>query len=243
MKKNLLILFSLLLILTACRSKNEGKNEESTGNLVKVEDKSSRAHKDKKEVSNKNKTTKSEEKPKEKVKSEITRYGKYQDIYDKLKDVKFYLSGGSMVESLYFYRDGYFDGVEKGGNGGEISLSLYNGKFDICEKLSDTSYLITLKRLDFDTPTGESKKINTKGIENTIHYTESNTIPKEAVGSDFILYLPETKYDKLEEDNINFLDHMNKDYNKNHNPDDKIGVYFLTNKNGNFNASFVEFKK
>lgn len=245
MKKKLLTILILSLCLCSCKNKdkenlqtsieikNDSSSKEDISNVLKTEKKDSN---DKIVVEKK-----SEDK---KIKVPIERHGQYQDIYDKLQGRKLYLTGGSMVEAIYFYRDGYFDGVEKGGNGGHVSIALYNGKFVVKKKLSDTSYLLSLERLDSDLKLNEEKKININGNELIMHYTESLLIPKESVGKDFILTLPDAKFSDLSEiavDSINMIANLNKSYNL----DEKTGIYLLSfesmeNERPNY---LIEFKK
>lgn len=145
MIKKIFIGLSLLIFLTGC-GKNSKKSDESIEIYNKASD----------NISNSN--TKSNLKE-----GENEEKNPYQDIYKQIEDVKFYNSGGSAIESIYFYRDGYFDGALKTGNGYEIGQSFYNGKFDIVEKIDDTSYKIKLVRFDYDSKTGEKSSKNING--------------------------------------------------------------------------------
>lgn len=251
MKKKLLTILLLGLVLSAC--KTDKKNVEDSAsvevseNASSKEDINDRLKTDKEDINDrlvaKEKENKKENK---KTKSQIKRNGQFQDVYDRLKDKKLYITGGSMVEALYFYRDGYFDGVEKGGNGGHVSVALYNGKFDVIKKLSDTSYLLSLQRLDDDLEVGKEKKITTNGFENTFHYEESFVMPKESIGSETILYLPETKYGDLEEQAIDFIKMMkNINHDTKMDPNEKIGIFLLAHdrKKDNGATYFIEYKK
>lgn len=239
MKRKIILGLFLVLSLTACKKE---KNIESVPSQIE-ESKDLKKIGDLKDESNeKSEEKKDEEKPKEKAKKkpvkqgEITRTGLYKDVYDRLKGKKLSLSGGSMVEALYFYEDGFFDGVEKGGNGGYISMALYNGRFEIVEKLSDTSYRLVLKDLNYDTNTGEEKKLDINGYENTMTYSES-IVMDDRVGESFILRLPETDYAEIpdkEAGMINFGLDINRDHRQG-----QIGVFALTPEDG---QSFVEYK-
>lgn len=236
MKRKIILGLFLIFSLTACKKEvNEEdipsqieKSEELKG-VDDLKDESNEKSNEKKEIK-KEKTKKSVDQ------GEITRTGLYKDVYDKLSGKKLSLSGGSMVEALYFYRDGYFDGVEKGGNGGYISMALYNGKFEITKKLSDTSYSLVLKNLNYDTNTGEEKKLDINGYENTMTYSES-IIMDDRVGKSFILRLPEADYSEIPEKEarmINFGLNKNRDERQG-----QIGVFALTPEDG---QSFVEYK-
>ncbi|MDY3005813.1 hypothetical protein HV819_09400 [Anaerococcus sp. AGMB00486] len=249
MRKKLLTILFLGLVLSSCKgNKNKIDNDSSIevkNDISSKKDIKDRLKTDKKDINDRLVSNKDEKQDK-KVKSDIKRNGQYQDIYDRLKGVKFNIKGGSMVEALYFYRDGYFDGVEKGGNGGHVSIALYNGKFDITKKLSDTSYNLTLQRLDSDINVGEEKNIKINGYDNTFHYTDSIAMPKEDVGSDYTLYLPETKYSDLSEDAISFIKMMRRENSETKfDSNEKIGVFLIGHKLNDKPGStyFLEFEK
>lgn len=143
-----------------------------------------------------------------------------------------------MIESIYFYKNGYFDGVNKGGNGGYIGMGLYNGKFDIKEKLSDTSYLINLRRIDYDTNTGKEKDINFNNSNWHFKYTEALFFSNDMVGKDFVLYLPKTKFSSLDENeqiNMKMLNH--------HISNDMINIYAIEKKQDDYKGFMTEFIK
>src|SRR5690625_5505747 len=105
MKRKIILGLFLVLSLTACKKE---KNIESVPSQIE-ESKDLKKIGDLKDESNeKSEEKKDEEKPKEKAKKkpvkqgEITRTGLYKDVYDRLKGKKLSLSGGSMVEALYF---------------------------------------------------------------------------------------------------------------------------------------------
>lgn len=241
MKRKIILGLLLIISLTACKKEENVANIESIPSQIeKSED--LKGVDDLKDDSNeksdhKNQVKKEEKKPKKSVsQGEITRTGLYQDVYDRLEGKKLSFSGGSMVEALYFYRDGFFDGVEKGGNGGYISMALYNGRFEITEKLSDSSYRLVLKDLNYDTNTGEEKKLDINGYENTMTYGKS-IVMDDRLGESFILRLPETDYAEIpdkEAGMINFGLDINRDHRQG-----QIGVFALTPEDG---QSFVEYK-
>lgn len=253
MKKKILTILMLGLVLSSC-----GKDKKEIANNTSIENTSDESIKEdindklktkKKDINDRliTKNKKNENKNKGKNnKSQIKRNGQYQDIYDRLKNKKLYITGGSMVEALYFYRDGYFDGVEKGGNGGHVSIALYNGKFDITEKLTDTSYKLVLQRLDNDLKVGTEKNININGYDNTFHYGESIAMPKESIGSETVLYLPETKYGDLDKNAIDFIKMMkNINNDTKMDPNEKIGVFLLAHNRQNDTGAtyFIEYVK
>ena len=236
MKRKIILGLFLILSLTACKKEENTESIpsqiEKSEELKGVDDLKDESN----EKSNEKKEIKKEKTKKSVNQGEITRTGLYQDVYDRLEGKKLSFSGGSMVEALYFYRDGFFDGVEKGGNGGYISMALYNGRFEITEKLSDSSYRLVLKDLNYDTNTGEEKKLDINGYENTMTYGKS-IVMDDRLGESFILRLPETDYAEIpdkEAGMINFGLDINRDHRQG-----QIGVFALTPEDG---QSFVEYK-
>lgn len=239
MKRKIILGLFLILSLTAC--KKEENTESIPSQIEKSED--LKGVDDLKDESNEKsdhtkEVKKEEKKPKKSVsQGEITRTGLYQDVYDRLEGKKLSLSGGSMVEALYFYRDGFFDGVEKGGNGGYISMALYNGRFEITEKLSDSSYRLVLKDLNYDTNTGEEKKLDINGYENTMTYSES-IVMDDRVGESFILRLPEADISEIPQKEREMIS-IQLDMKSREKPQGQLGIFALTPEDG---QSFVEYK-
>lgn len=177
MKKRIIYLFAFLLIFTACGGK---------------ETKDSDANKRQDRVSEENLSSKDQDKEKE---------GPYADIYKDLKGIKLANMGaGSAIEAIYFYKDGYFDGGFKTGNDVYRGIGLYNGKFNIIEKIDENSYKLKLVRLDYDTPTGKEDRKNYDGLDAEITYLESPMFTKDNLGDEYTLYLPNTKMSTYNED-------------------------------------------
>lgn len=219
MIKKIFIGLSLLIFLTGC-GKNSKKSDESIEIYNKASD----------NISNSN--TKSNLKE-----GENEEKNPYQDIYKQIEDVKFYNSGGSAIESIYFYRDGYFDGALKTGNGYEIGQSFYNGKFDIVEKIDDTSYKIKLVRFDYDSKTGEKSSKNINGTNFQI--TNIKTVFFDNENKTYILHLPDTKTASLNENIITGMKMAGNNFGE-----DKIGLFLLTKeKAGGESFAMVQYIK
>lgn len=219
MIKKIFIGLSLLIFLTGC-GKNSKKSDESIEIYNKASD----------NISNSN--TKSNLKE-----GENEEKNPYQDIYKQIEDVKFYNSGGSAIESIYFYRDGYFDGALKTGNGYEIGQSFYNGKFDIVEKIDATSYKIKLVRFDYDSKTGEKSSKNINGTNFQI--TNIKTVFFDNENKTYILHLPDTKTASLNENIITGMKMAGNNFGE-----DKIGLFLLTKeKAGGESFAMVQYIK
>ncbi|WP_049690054.1 hypothetical protein [Anaerococcus jeddahensis] len=219
MIKKFFIGLSLLIFLTGC-GKNSKKSDESIEIYNKASD----------NISNSNTKSNLKEGANEEK-------NPYQDIYKQIEGVKFYNSGGSAIESIYFYRDGYFDGALKTGNGYEIGQSFYNGKFDIVEKIDDTSYKIKLVRFDYDSKTGEKSSKNINGTNFQI--TNIKTVFFDNENKTYILHLPDTKTASLNENIITGMKMAGNNFGE-----DKIGLFLLTKeKAGGESFAMVQYIK
>ena len=220
MIKKIFIGLSLLIFLTGC-----GKNSKRSDESIEIYNKASLEN-----ISNSNAKSNLKEGANEEK-------NPYQDIYKQIEGVKFYNSGGSAIESIYFYKDGYFDGALKTGNGYEIGQSFYNGKFDIVEKIDDTSYKIKLVRFDYDVKIGDKTNKNIDG--NNFEITNIKTLIFADQNANYILHLGETKTSSLNDNIITGMKMCGDNFGE-----DKIGIYILTKEESD-QESFVmaEFKK
>lgn len=176
MKRKILALLTILLIFSACSKKDNKENTKVDNSKVESSQKS--------EETKKVKNIKNDE---------------YKKIYDKLEGKEFFYSYQSQQEAIYFYKDGYFDGAFRVGDYNQGKVSLYNGKFDIKEKLDETSYLISLRRIDYELPLGESEMRNIEGMDFTLEYIESKMYGKDDKYNLYILYLPHRKLNDIKD--------------------------------------------
>ncbi len=205
MNKKIFVGLVLIILLTGCRKE---KNNES----IEIYNKASYENKDNNLSSNeKSNTTEAVKKVKD----------PYQEIYKKIEGIKFYLSGGSSMESIYFYKDGYFDGALKTGDGYEIKQSFYNGKFEIAEKIDKTSYRIKLVNLNYDVKIGEKSNKNINGNDFQITNIKTNLFDNK--DKTYILHLPDTKTASLNENIITGMKMAGNNYGQ-----DKISIFLLT---------------
>ena len=172
MKRKILAILTILVIFSACNKKDNKKN-------LKV---------DKPQVENN-----------QKVEEKNLNKDQYKEIYDELNGKEFFYSYQSQSEAIYFYKDGYFDGAFRSGDYNQGKVSLYNGKFDIKEKLDETSYLISLRRIDYELPLGESEMRNIEGMDFTLEYIESKMYGKDDKDNLYILYLPHRKLNDIKD--------------------------------------------
>lgn len=176
MKRKILALLTILLIFSACSKKDTKENTKVDNSKVESSQKS--------EETKKVKNIKNDE---------------YKKIYDELDGKEFFYSYQSQQEAIYFYKDGYFDGAFRVGDYNQGKVSLYNGKFDIKEKLDETSYLISLRRIDYELPLGESEMRNIEGMDFTLEYIESKMYGKDDKDNLYILYLPHRKLNDIKD--------------------------------------------
>lgn len=176
MKRKILVMISILLIFSACSKKDNKENTKVDNSKVESSQKS--------EETKRVKNFKKDE---------------YKKIYDELEGKEFFYSYQSQAEAIYFYKDGYFDGAFRSGDYNQGKVSLYNGKFDIKEKLDETSYLISLRRIDYELPLGESEMRNIEGMDFTLEYIESKMYGKDDKDNLYILYLPHRKLNDIKD--------------------------------------------
>lgn len=221
MIKKIFIGLSLLIFMTGC-----GKERSDTS--VEIYNKASYENKDNNLNSNEKSNT-----------SEAIKKvnDPYQEIYKKIEGIKFYLSGGSSMESIYFYKDGYFDGALKTGDGYQIKQSFYNGKFEISEKIDKTSYRIKLVNLNYDVKIGEKSNKNING--NNFQITNIKTNLFDNKDKTYILHLPDTKTAFLNENIITGMKMAGNKFGE-----DKIGLFLLTKENAKEESfAMVQYKK
>lgn len=217
MVKKFLFALSICLFLTSCGSKTNQENENQK-NEISI----SNSENSKKEIS-KNLSSKDDKNP-------------YQNIYDLLKGKKLVFFTGSYSEGVYFYKDGYFDGAFRVGDYNQGKVSLYNGKFDIKEKLDETSYLISLRRIDYELPLGESEMRNIEGMDFTLEYIESKMYGKDDKDNLYILYLPHRNLNDIK-DHERSIAKINDEHIK----DGELKVFAIGKKDASEENFMVEY--
>lgn len=221
MNKKIFVGLVLMILLTGCK-------KEKTNESIEIYNKASYENKDNNLNSNEKSNTREAVK---KVKDP------YQEIYKKIEGIKFYLSGGSSMESIYFYKDGYFDGALKTGDGYQIKQSFYNGKFEIAEKINKTSYRIKLVNLNYDVKIGEKYNKNINGNDFQITNIKTNLFDNK--DKTYILHLPDTKTAFLNENIITGMKMSGDNFGE-----DKIGLFLLTKENAEEESfAMVQYKK
>lgn len=210
MKNKVILILALGLGLTGCLGKKENKEEVTNPPPPKIEESVESVE---------SPSNEDVEEAKEEVKESNS---PYQDIYDEIEGKEFFMgAAGSYGEYIFFYRDGYFDGMAFTGNGGYENDSLFNGKFDIVEKIDDLTYKIKLSRLDYEKIDKKEEIVSIDGhkikktYENmSVLDSENDYMPIEKVDY-YILYLPYTKRESLSESILNSFDMGVKDSKKN----------------------------
>lgn len=213
MKRKILATLTILLIFSACSKKDNKKNTKVDNSKVESSQKS--------EETKKVKNIKNDE---------------YKKIYDELDGKEFFYSYQSQQEAIYFYKDGYFDGAFRVGDYNQGKVSLYNGKFDIKEKLDETSYLISLRRIDYELPLGESEMRNIEGMDFTLEYIESKMYGKDDKDNLYILYLPHRKLNDIK-DHERSIAKINDEHIK----DGELKVFAIGKKDASEENFMVEY--
>lgn len=227
MKKKILLVLSLALTLTSCFGKKDSPQDQ-----VKDQTPTEEISQSLESIESAEDVEDEKKEEKEVVKENSN---SYQDIYDELEGKKFYLDPGtSMAESIYFYEDGYFDGMNKSGDGNRRGISLYNGKFDIVEKIDDTTYKMKLVRLDYDEEPGKMENISYDGLVYDVYYGETN-IFADSVGDYFNLLLPYKKISEVDQINMEAMEmsgyHANGEI---------LGRFAIGKDNGTALMEFIE---
>lgn len=200
MKNKLILLLLLALSLTSCKGAESPNSDE----LV-LSGEISQSNKDE---SNIGKNASNEEKVQEKTRSK-----EEDEFFKSIENKKFFIRGyDEAIESIYFYQDGYFDGAVKNGNGYQIGVGLFDGKFDFVEKVDDLTYKIKLVRLEND-PAAQKDEINIDGINVEVNNLDPTFTKKEDIGKEYLVHLPETKLESFGENQgtIEFLDEYIRD--------------------------------
>ena len=213
MKRKILALLTILLIFSACSKKDNKENTKVDNSKVESSQKS--------EETKKVKNIKNDE---------------YKKIYDELEGKEFFYSYQSQQEAIYFYKDGYFDGAFRVGDYNQGKVSLYNGKFDIKEKLDETSYLISLRRIDYELPLGESEMRNIEGMDFTLEYIESKMYGKDDKDNLYILYLPHRNLNDIK-DHERSIAKINDEHIK----DGELKVFAIGKKDASEENFMVEY--
>lgn len=223
MKNSLLTIIIALLILTSCE-KNHDKNTKENSNT-------------KKKITSMEMNSNLNKKYNKKTKNNNDH--DFTNIYKDLEGKKLYFSSGSMVESIYFYQDGKFDGAYKKGIEGNIDMGLFNGKFKITKKLSDTSYKLSLEDINYETSANYDKTKLIGDRDWLIHYGESGIFNEKNINEDFILYLPKSPFSNFTEEEKSFISMADLDKDKENK--DFIEKFALK-KNDDKSILLVEFK-
>lgn len=215
MKRKILAIITILVIFSACSKKDNKENPK----VDKLQVESSQKSEETKKVKNINKDD-------------------YKKIYDELNGKEFFYSYQSQSEAIYFYKDGYFDGALRSGDYNQGRVSLYNGKFDIKEKLDDTSYLISLRRIDYELSLGESEIRNIEGMDFTLQYIESKMYKKEDKDNLYILYLPHRKLNDIKDHERDIAKIIDE-----HIKDGELKVFAIGKKDASEENFMVEYIK
>lgn len=223
MKNSLLTIFIALLVLTSCEKKHDKNIKENVNNKKKMISMEMNSNINKKY----NKKTKN------------NNDHDFTNIYKDLEGKKLYFSSGAMVESLYFYQDGKFDGAYKKGIEGNIDMGLFNGKFKIIKKLSDTSYILSLEDINYETSANSDKTELIGDRDWLIHYGKSEIFNEKNLNDKFILFLPKSSLSNFTEEEKSLINMA--DFDKDKENKDFIEKFALK-KNDDKSILLVEFK-
>lgn len=214
MGKKILAVLLVLLSISACgnKSSNDKVNVRvKTENKVENKTNTKNDKDDKKEVAEKSEKNLSKESD------------EAQEFFKTIEAKKFAIpSVASKVESIFLYKDGYFDGMIKSGNGDAAYIGLYNGKLDYVEKIDDLTYKVKLAKLEMETPTGQEEQINMEGIDINVTYVDWTFFKEDNIGSEYLIHLPKTKVSSLDDTNRKMLEMVDK-YIK----DDNANIFFI----------------
>ena len=180
MIKKILGILALCLVFTACKA-DKGQNKEAENKPVQeAQSQEKEEDKDKKEA-------KSEE---EKVSKDEENTD--SEIFSMLEDREFVAYITDRSDFIYFYKEGTFDVCTYSG-GYEKVACLYTGRFGKPRKLDDTSYVLTLEEIKYQTPT----KGDIEGSKTNDVYYPSIYFDESMKGQEYIVYLPGTNLHEL----------------------------------------------
>lgn len=191
--KNLLIL-TTLFTLTACGFNNESSENEEQ------EEATSELNENIKEDSIKEDGEKTEQSSEESAKEEAISAAENSDfqwLLDELNGKSFIFSSGAGAwRTIFtFTENGEFFGKYSDANGPEISVSEFEGQFDIIEEVDEVTYLLELVHIEVTSETGTEEA---DGDMTIIYVEEPHGFQS---GSDiFELYLPYKQKNEVTED-------------------------------------------
>lgn len=204
--KNLLIL-TTLFTLTACGFNNESSENEEQ------EEATSELNENIKEDSIKEDGEKTEQSSEESAKEEAISAAENSDfqwLLDELNGKSFIFSSGAGAwRTIFtFTENGEFFGKYSDANGPEISVSEFEGQFDIIEEVDEVTYLLELVHIEVTSETGTEEA---DGDMTIIYVEEPHGFQS---GSDiFELYLPYKQKSEVTEDYLGWAyGQANNDY-------------------------------
>ncbi|MBQ3100005.1 MAG: hypothetical protein IJC50_03335 [Clostridia bacterium] len=113
---------------------------------------------------------------------------------EEMDPVFYYTSGaGAWYTAITLKSDGTFDGDFSDSEGDRVYAAEFSGKFEEIEQINDYSYSMMLSELHTERPAGE------EWTENDVRFVASPPSGLE-VGTEYILYTPDTPVSKLSED-------------------------------------------
>lgn len=206
MFKKVIILALACLSLNSCGKKDISQSEDPKSLREDIVQKEEINQRDKKEENKEDKEIKGKAKEDPYKESDEA-----LAFYKTIEGKKFTIpSVASLVESIFFYNDGYFDGMIKSGNGDALYLGLYNGKIDYVEKLDDLTYKVKLAKFEMETPTSEKEKINLEGFDVNLTYRDGGFFNGDLVGNEYLIHLPKTQISSLDESTRKLLSMVGK---------------------------------
>lgn len=206
MFKKVIILALACLSLNSCGKKDISQNEDPKSLREDIVQKEEINQADKKEENKEDKEIKGKAKEDTYKESDEA-----LAFYKTIEGKKFTIpSVRSLVESIFFYNDGYFDGMIKSGNGDALYLGLYNGKIDYVEKLDDLTYKVKLAKFEMETPTSEKEKINLEGFDVNLTYRDGGFFNGDLVANEYLIHLPKTQISSLDESTRKLLSMVGK---------------------------------
>jgi hypothetical protein len=230
-RKKSLWMLSLLVLLTACGSSQEGTAQEATQVETEEETIEIQEEVSTDDTEDSDKDTESVSEATDEVQAEETTPAEaeadseFQWLYDELNGKSFIFSSGAGAwrTSFSFLDNGEFSGVYSDANGPEVMVSEFTGSFDIQEEIDEFTYLLNLTNFQVISETGKEEVYGDMSIT---YVDEPHGF--QSGSSEFELYLPYKPKDQVSEEYLSWV------YGQANNEHEFLNSFGLYNVNHQF---------
>lgn len=228
MKK--IIIGLMALVLAACTNGTEETTKETKVQTDQATDQGQ------KEAKKDEKTT--EEKPKETDKKETP--ADQVELFKELAGKEFIGNQNSGSERLYFFEDGSFDSGGLFGNGNMTSSYLASGRFEIAEKIDESTYDLRLVDFAYESPVDTEEILDINGQEWVKLGIRGYLIDEKNIGETYRIHLPSSRLDSFSS-NIQNMIKSETDYVK----DGKVNIFLISKESEGYEGvdHYIRFEE